>query len=306
MKVFVTGSTGLVGTATVKDLLANGHSVTALARSDASEKKLKDLGVQEVVRGSTLSLDVLKKAASESDAVIHLAFDHEMAFGGDPSGFVTAVDQDVAAIHAMGDGLAATTTEASPKTLMYSSGTFTVLSQDENSEQLRMDHLPRHKSEDAILSYKDKGVRTIMVRLPPIVYGPEAMHPFVAMQIEPSKKAGFVAYIDEGKNEWPVTHVDDLATLLRLGLSKGESGKTFHGVDKEGIPTKDIAEYIGKRLKLPTKSISKDEAGPHYQNMLANIMPLGGRKTAKLTKEWTGWKPSKHGLFEQMDQTYKF
>ena len=294
MKVLVTGATGLVGTATVQHLLAKGHHVIALARSGASKKKLEDLGVQDIVEGSTKTLDILADAAAKADAVIHLAFDHDLAFSGQ---FKQVVEQDVAAINVMGAALAKSSSSSQPKTLIYSSGTLGTTGNDETGRVTPVEAMPRYLSVEAVEAWKAKGVRPIVVRLAPIVYGPAKNHPFITMQIETAKKQGFVAYIEDGRCEWQTVHVDDLAVLLELALTKGDSGVTMHGFENGGISTKDIAAQVARKMDLPLKSITQEQAGPHFQNLLAHIMTMGNHKSNKLTKEWTGWEPKQYGLF---------
>ncbi|KAH8814544.1 NAD-dependent epimerase/dehydratase [Flagelloscypha sp. PMI_526] len=264
MKVFVTGATGFLGSNIVKQLIAAGHTVTGLARSDASAEKLTSLGGIPV-RGTHTDLETLAEASKNADAVIHTAFNH--ALFAQPNGFIQACEEDRAAIKAIHSSTA--------------SGTLGTAGEEETSG----------KSEAVVASYADRGVRGINLRLSPI-------HMFITGQVGVAKKSGFVGYVGEGSNVWPSVHVQDAATLAFT------AGSNVHAVANEGVPTKEIAEFIAKKMGLETKSIAPDAAVGHW-GFLGMVLISGGKTTTKLTQEWTGWTPKEQGLFEELE-SYTF
>ncbi|KAL7009224.1 hypothetical protein EMMF5_001422 [Cystobasidiomycetes sp. EMM_F5] len=295
MRVFVTGATGLVGTATVRQLLLEGHDVTGLARSDKSADLLKQLGVTSILRGDVTTLDVLQEGARNADAVVHAAFNHDAFKSG---AFV------LASIQAMCEVLRDTSPPGQPKTFIYTSGLLGNAGPDETSGKIPNEHHPRHLSEELTLSYAARGVRSIVVRLSPIVHGPGYEHPFVALQAPVARKHGFVAYVGDGQQQWASVHVDDAATLICLALTKSPSGSNLHCLAEE-LYVKDIVERIAKYIDLPTKSIEAKDAAAHYQSFIGMIMQSSMHSTSELTREWTGWQPKGYNLFKEMEN-YKF
>ena len=298
MHVFVTGGSGFVGSSVIPVLIASGHTVKALARSDASVNAVKSLGATPVLGGQA-DLDILSKAANEADAVIHLSFDHLAAFRGDP---IKACDEDYAAISTTCDALLAS---GKNKTFLGTSGLLGCDGPDEKSHLRPNPRLPRHLSDELVASYAGKGLRCLTIRLAPITHGPDRMHPFIATQISIAKKNGVAAYVGEGTACWPAVHVQDAAKLYALALEKGPSGVNLHAVGESGYPTKSITEFIAKKLNVGTKSLTPQEAMTDY-GVIGNLMGLGQKSTALLTKEWTGWEPKEYGLFEEMEQNYTF
>lgn len=294
MQVFVTGASGLVGSALVPKLVEAGYTVTALSRSEKSDAKLQQLGATTVVRGTTTDVGVLKETARKADAVIHLAFNHDMT--AQPGGYLTACDEDRAAITAMADGLI---TDGPGKVFIYTTGTLTNLGPDEKCQILKLDFMPRYLSEELVQSYVIKGLRSVLVRLPPVVHGRGFEHQFLLAQIAVAKRTDFAGYIDDGTNVWCSTNVKDVASCIVLALSKAPSGY-LHAVDEEGIPVKEIAQFIGKKLDVPTKSVPKEEASAHF-GYIGEILGLGQKTTADYTKEVTGWKPEECCLFEDLE-----
>jgi nucleoside-diphosphate-sugar epimerase len=268
MRVFVTGGSGFCGSAVIPQLIAAGHTVSAIARSDKSADKLKSWGVSTVVKGDIVDLEILSEQAKNSEALC--------------------------------DGLLAG--NGTNKTFVGTSGTLGLTGLDESSTMAASPHMPRYLSDQLTMSYKEKGLRVMIVRLSPVVHGPgkENEHPFVTGQIAATKKAGFAAYVEGGSNLWPSVHVKDAASLYVLGLEKAPSGVSLHGAAEEGIPTKEIAEFIAKKMGVEAKNVNREEAMAHF-GWLGMIMQLGGKVTTEKTREWTGWKPVEYGLFEELE-----
>jgi nucleoside-diphosphate-sugar epimerase len=299
MKVFVTGASGLVGSELVRQLVPQGHTVFGLARSDASAEKLKSLGVTPV-RGQHTDLEVIAKAASEADATIHCAFNHEAFATGE---YMLAIEQDKAAITAMCDALV-----GSGKTFINTGGIFGSDGPDEFSNKPNTAGFgSRGQNEKLTTSYLDKGVRALNVRLPPITHGPAKEHPFASGQIAIAKARGFAGYVEEGKNVWSSCDVVPAAEVYVLAIDKSKvipKGAALHAVYEEGVATRDIAEFIGNKLGVPVKSISADEAGEHF-GFLAMMLKSSGGATSALTQEWLGWNPKGVKLLERLED-YKY
>ncbi|CAD6586180.1 MAG: hypothetical protein CYPHOPRED_003439 [Cyphobasidiales sp. Tagirdzhanova-0007] len=296
MHVFVTGGSGLVGSSLLPLLVKAGHKVTALARSDAAADKLSSLGATPI-KGSHTDLEVLGRAASEADAVIHLAFNHNVM--AKPGGMLQACEEDRAAISAMCEPLSGT-----GKTYLGTSGTFGSDGPDEKSVKMPNAHSPRYLSEELVIKYADKNIRTLIVRLPPVVHGPGYEHPFVATQVAVAKKIGFAAYVGDGSQVWPSVHVKDATELYLLALSKEPSGVFLHGVQEEGISTKDLTSFIAGKLSLEAKSVTLEEAMKDY-GFVGGLMSMGNKATTEYTRKWTGWEPKEYGLFVEM-QNYAY
>ncbi|KAH8814528.1 NAD-dependent epimerase/dehydratase [Flagelloscypha sp. PMI_526] len=286
MKVFVTGGSGLVGSNVVEHLVAAGHTVTGLARSEASASKLTSLGATPT--------------ASAADAVIHCAFNHETFMK--PNGMVQPNEEDRAAITAMCDALVSS---GPGKTFINSSAILTNITDDEFSPIPEGPAGPRGPAEKLLLSYSERGVRTINVRLSP-VHCAGYEQTFLAAMIGIAKKNGFVGYVGEGTNVWPAVHAKDAGALYVLGLTseKVKSGSNLNAVAEAGIPTKEIVEFIAKKMGLEAKSIPPAEAQAHF-GFLGFALQAGRKITTKYTREWTGWEPTGPGLFEDLE-TYNF
>lgn len=181
-----------------------------------------------------------------------------------------------------------------------STGLLGLTGPSEESEKIPNDAMPRHLSDELVHTYASKGLRTVIVRLAPLVHGPGFEHPFITGQVAPAKKHGFVAYIGDGQQQWYSVHVDDAAAILCLALTKGPSGSNFH-CHAEGIKVKDVVERVAKKLNLPSKSIEAKDAFPHFQSAVAIFLQADIQVTQKLTLEWTGWEPKGYGLFEEME-----
>ena len=288
MRVFVTGAAGFIGTATTTELIANGHKVLGLARSDDNAKALEKLGA-EVHRGSLEDLDSLRKGAKETDGTIHLAFIHDF------SKFAENGQIDKRAIDAMGDVLA-----GSGKPLIVTSGTLLVapgwLATEEDPVT---PGLPR-MSETAGLAFAARGVRAMAVRLPQ-VHGGDGKCGLVNLFLDVARDKRVSAFIGDGSNRWSGAHRLDVARLYRLALEKGLAGTSYHAVADEGVTARDIAEIVGRHLKVPVTSISTEEAAAHFGTM-AMFAGMDGAASSALTQQWLGWKPTQVGLIADISR----
>jgi nucleoside-diphosphate-sugar epimerase len=292
MRVFVTGATGNIGSVVVKELIAAGHQVLGLCRSDGKAAGLAAAGA-EVHRGSLEDLDSLRRGAARTDGVIHLAFNHDF------SRFVANCEDDRRVIEALGSVLA-----GSDRPLIVTSGTGianTVPGQPakEDNATVGSEVHPRAASEETAASVAADGVNAIVVRLPqvhdPVTQG--LITPAIAMY----REKGVCAYLGDGLNRWPAAHVLDVARLYRLAIEKAEPGAKYHAVAEEGVPMRDIAEAIGRRLKLPVKSIAPEEAPAYFGwlSMFAGYdMPASGAQTRRKL----GWEPTGPGLIADLEK----
>jgi nucleoside-diphosphate-sugar epimerase len=290
MRVFVTGAAGFIGTETTRELIANGHQVVGLARSEANVGTLKQLGA-EVHRGSLQDLDSLKSGARDSDGVIHLAFIHDF------SKFAENGAIDKTAIEAMGDVLAGTN-----KPFIVTSGTGLVAPGVLITEEMRRDaspHVPR-VSEQAGLAYASRGVRAMTIRLPQ-VHGADGKAGLITYLLELARQKGAAAYVGEGTERWAAAHRQDVSRLYRLALEKGTADGIYHAVGEEGVPMRQIIEVIGRALNVPIVSIRKEEAGEYY-GPLARFAGLDMPASSALTRQRLGWTPAGIGLIADIGQ----
>lgn len=286
MKIFVTGATGFIGSAMVQELIKAGHQVLGLARSEEKAKSLAAAGAR-IHRGDLKDLDSLRQGVQASDGVIHLGFIHDF------SKFEENCAIDKAAIEAMGEVLAGTN-----KPFVITSGTALVSPGKLATEDVvppPNPHFPR-VSEHVADELAAKGVKAFAVRLSPSVHG-DGDHGFVPLLINMAREKGVSAYIGEGKNRWTGVHRLDAGLLFRLALEKGQAGARYHGVDEEGIAFKDIAEAIGKGLKVPVESKPAEHFG-----WFAHFAGIDCPASSKLTQERLGWRPTHAGLIADLEK----
>ncbi|MNU41819.1 dTDP-6-deoxy-L-talose 4-dehydrogenase (NAD(+)) [compost metagenome] len=292
MRIFVTGATGFIGSAVVRELLDAGHHVVGLARSDRSAAALTAAGA-DVHHGDLDDLDSLREGAGLADGVIHLAFKHDF------SSFEAAAVADSLAIEAMGAALKGTGKPfvATSGTLMLKPG---ILGTE---EQASMQSTPR-RSEEATLVLAGHGVRSSIVRLAPSVHG-KGEQGFVPTLIGIAREKGVSAYVGDGLNRWPAVHQLDAARLFRLALENGDTGAIYHGVADEGVPFRDIAGVIGRQLNLPVRSITREEADAHF-GWLSFAASADNPTSSALTKERLGWQPVNPALIADLEQGHYF
>jgi nucleoside-diphosphate-sugar epimerase len=290
MRVFVTGAAGFIGTETTRELIANGHQVTGLARSDDNVATLEQLGAK-VLRGSLVDLESLKRGARDADGVIHLAFIHDF------TKFAENGAIDKTAIEAMGDVL-----DGTSKPFIVTSGTGLVAPNVLVTEEIRRDsspHVPR-VSEQAGLAYASRGVRAMAIRLPQ-VHGAAGKAGLISYLVELARQKGAAAYVGEGTERWAAAHRQDVARLYRLALEKGEADGIYHAVGEEGVPMRQVIELIGRALKVPVVSIRKEQAGDYY-GPLAMFAGLDMPASSALTQQRLGWTPTGIGLIADIGQ----
>jgi len=291
MRVFVTGATGFIGTAVVKELLAAGHQVNGLARSEEKAAALTAAGVG-VVRGALDDLDVLKRAAADADGVIHLAFIHDFV------DLAAAGRTDKLAIETMGGALA-----GSGRPLVVTSGIAHLPSGRIATEADAPDPASaathRSPSEVATLALAAHGVRSMLVRLSPSVHG-DGDHGFVPMLIGIARQKGASAYVGDGSNRWPAVHRLDAATLFRLALERGAAGRRYHGVADQGVPFRDIAAAIGHGLNVPSIGQSPEQAVTQF-GWLARFVGTDCPASSTLTQQELGWQPAHPGLIADLE-----
>lgn len=292
MRVFVTGATGFIGSAVVKELISGGHQVLGLARSQGSAARLREMGA-EVQEGSLEDVESLQQGASQADGVIHLAFIHDF------SKYEAAAVTDKQAIDALGAALA-----GSNRPLIITSGTNGIqpagelITEDDDSIGF-----PR-ASEVTALAQAERGVRVSVIRLPPSVHG-KGDGAFVPTLIDIARKKGVSAYAGEGNNRWPAVHVLDAAVLFRLALEKGVAGARYNGVADEGIRIRELAEVIAHRLDMSTQSKSPDELAEHF-GWMSRFIVLDAPASSTKTRTQLGWAPLHPGLLEDLESGHYF
>jgi len=299
MHVFITGASGHLGSAVVPELLAAGHTVTGLARSDASAAAIEAMGA-DVRRGDLGDLDTLREVAAEADGVVHLAFRHDLMQKGDMG---TAGAVDLAALGALAEAL-----ESTGKPLVGTSGTLMLAGAHLGRAGTEEDVLEgghRIDSENFVIDLSSRGVRSSVVRLPPTVHSALDAHGFVPSLIAMARAHGRAAYVGDGANRWAAGHTLDAARLYRLALESAPAGTRLHAVGDEGIPFREIAEAIARRLGVPAVSVTADDAAENF-DFLASFVGLDAPVTSEVTRRVMGWAPRELGLLEDLELEHYF
>lgn len=299
MHVFVTGAAGFIGQATVKELIAHGHSVTGLARSDANASIITRAGGTPL-KGDLKDIESLRRGAAASDGVVHLAFILDF------NDFAGSCAADRAAIEAMGEVLAGT-----GKPFVLASGTLmcpkgVLATEDTQAARDSPPFSDRALSADLVYQLSaEKGVRGSVIRFAPTVYAEGDGGLTRALIDVYHEKGGPVVYIGDGSPRWPACHRDDAAALVRLALEKGKAGSTFHAVAEEGVSMKDTMGMVGKQMKLPVESRSVEDALPAL-GMLAYILALDNPTSSEKTRKELGWQPTRPGLIAEFEANFPY
>lgn len=322
MRIFVTGATGFIGGAVTEELIRAGHSVTALARTEAAAEKLAAKGIRPHP-GRLDDLESLRSAAGSADGVIHLAFMHGLGqapwgarlrifLGGLPSGIAlrfikVATDLDRRAIAALGAAL-----QGSGRPLVTTFGTMGLAwsgpaarpATEQDPIEPRSPGYIRAETERTVEDWASRGVRTSMIRLAPSVHGDRDTG-LVPQLIGIAAKKKVSAYVDDGANRWPAVHRRDAAVLFRLALERGEAGARYHGVAEEGVPFRSIAEVIGRRLGLPVVSRTAEQAAGQF-SWFSPFVAVDNPASSEATRRQLGWHPKEAGLLADLDRPAYF
>jgi nucleoside-diphosphate-sugar epimerase len=303
MRVFVTGATGFIGSAIVRELVEASHEVTGLVRSAEAAAKLEAAGAK-AYRGTIEDLESLRRGASKADGVVHTAFFHSFGqaslgirlrvmLGGSPADIVTrfmtaAIEVDRRAIEALGDTLRG----GGPLFMAFGTMAMTPgrLAVETDAADPNSVGGLRGRSEETALALAARGVRTSVIRLPPAVHD-ENRQGFATLLMETARKKGLSAYIGDGTNRWGAVHRLDAAHLFRLALENGKAGARYHGVGEGSIPFRDLAQLIGQQLRVPVKSLSPKEASKHF-GWLASFVGTDNPASSEATQAQLHWQPT--------------
>ncbi len=307
MKIFVTGAAGWIGSAVVPELIGAGHQVVGLARSEATAAALTAAGAQ-VQRGTIDDLDILHREAAAADGVIHLAFKHDIAFSGN---FQGAADADRRAIETFGEALA-----GSGRPFIIASGLLGLtpgrLATERDGHALDPavanaiggGPATRHANAELTLALAARNIRSSIMRLPPTVHG-DGDNGFMAMLVGIARAKGVAGYVGDGANRWPAVHRLDAARLFRLAIEHAPAGATLHAAAEQGVAIREVAEAIGRHLKLPVVAIAPEQAAEHF-GWLGGFIGADSPASSMLTRELLGWQPTQPGLIADLDAGHYF
>jgi nucleoside-diphosphate-sugar epimerase len=289
MRILVTGASGWIGSASVTELIAAGHHVLGLARTDEAAAKVAALGA-EVVRGSLDDLDSLRRATARAEGVVHLGYNHDF------SQMSAAAHTDRAAIEAFAQVL-----EGTGGPLLVASGTLGLATGRVGTEQDMPNPAvhPRVANSGYTLGLAERGIRSIVVRFAPTVHGSGGDHGFVATLARIAREKGVSGYIGKGLNRWPAVHRLDAGKLVQLAIDRTSPGAVLHAVAEEGIPTHDIAVAIGRSLDLPVATVPADHAAEHF-GWLAMFFGADAPASSALTRGLLGWEPLQPTLLDDI------
>ena len=291
MRIFVTGASGYIGSAVVPELRQAGHQVVGLARSEASAARIAALGA-EARRGDMTDLDLLQATAAESDAVVHLAFDHTAVSAGR---FPDAAATDLSVVRALGDALTDT-----GKTLV---GIGIRRTGDERRDAAFAAN-PRSATTRALEEYTERGVRTLFMAIPSVTHSSRDKHGFIPQMIRIARERGVSGYVGDGANRWPAGHLLDVARLYRLALDKAPAGTQLFAAAEEGIAVREIAEAIARHLGIPAASVPAEQAAEHFAGFPFAGMDITMPNAA--TRELLGWEPKEPDLIADLDEGHYF
>ena len=298
MRVFVTGATGFIGSAVVRELLSAGHQALGLARDDAKAEALRQTGA-DVLRGDLMDLEGLAGAARDCDGVAHLAFNHDWVGTTRDA----AAEMDLRAVEAMTGVM-----EGTNKPFVLTSGTallaFLLPPGQTGTEANIAPAMGRAASEVAVRAAAERGVRGSIIRLPPTVHG-AGEKGFVPMLIDVAREKGVAAYVGDGANRWPAVHRLDAARLYRLALENAAPGAILHAVAEEGVPMRAIAETIGAGLSVPARGLTAEEAGAHF-GWMGGFVGIDNPTSSAITRASMGWKPMGPELLADMRENGYF
>ncbi|MFB5762879.1 SDR family oxidoreductase [Paenibacillus medicaginis] len=296
MRVFVTGATGFIGSAIVQELIGAGHEVVGLARSEAAAAALTAAGAA-AHHGSLDDLDSLRSGVAAADGVIHAAFVHDF------SDYAGACKKDSEVVEALGEALA-----GSDRPFVVTSVNALLtpgrLGTENDTPDRNSASATRIASEERALAMASRGVRASVVRLPESVHG-DGDRAFVPVLIDIARRTGVSAYVGDGANRWAAVHRLDAARLYRLALESAPAGTRLHAIGDEGVPLRDIAAVIGRRLNVPVVSKSPEEAADHF-GWLAHFVTIDNPTSSALTQERLGWRPIQPALIPDIDREEYF